>query len=161
MLYSFSFQIHPGDILRLIIPVFLGLLLYFTHGIKRKGIRAASRILLSFTLLFAVYSLLVLPIRSYYWAKQQLDAGKGVVVQGAVYNYDPSPSKAIWGYGSESFEVANVVFRYDGTENYGYSVFQKDGGIISEGLYLQITYLEDPFYGENRICCIEEIRMIR
>ena len=49
-------------------------------------------------------------------------------------------------------------FCYYGTENYGYSKFLCNGGVVTgNGQKLRITYCENPFNGELVICYIEKL----
>ena len=160
LLYDFHFQLHLIDLGKLFILLVFGLFIWFAWKAwkEEKGWkRLTLSLALSAVFLTALYSMLIVPLRSYSWAKKQMETGQYGTIEGQVRDYQASPSKAIWGHSSDSFFVGDVEFVFCGDENYGYCVFQCDGGSIHEGQNLRIKYLEDPFYGERRICEIEEM----
>ena len=88
--------------------------------------------------------------------KERLDKGDVCIVEGEVNNF--VTESTLSGHCSESFEIADVFFCYYNTENYGYSTFLSDGGVvIGNGQKLRITYCEDPLTKDIVICRIEEM----
>ena len=160
MIYVFSFQLQVRDLEKLFILLVFGFFLWFSWKLwkeEKGGLRLSLALGLSAVFLLILYSMFIVPLRSYNWARKQLEDGQYYEIEGQVSNYHPSPSKAIWGHTWESFTIDGTEFVFSGTENYGYSVFQCDGGVLHEGQWLRIRYVEDPYYHERRICYIEEI----
>ena len=157
MLYSFSFEFHTSDVLKPFLLIVICVFIWFANKSEKTFIRVALSLVLSVLLLLLIFSFFVIPINSYNWAKKQIENNQYQIVEGQVTKYNPSPTKAIWGHSSESFFINDTEFSFFGTENYGYSIFQCDGGVLYEGQQLRIKYLEDPYYNERRICYIEEL----
>ena len=157
MLYEFGFQIH-------LIDIFKALILVLPFCIYAFGSTIENKIIYFITVIFAiviatviVYILYVAPICSYWKIKQYVNEGKTSVVEGEVSNFE-SPASSWGGHDSESFTINDVEFCYYGKENYGYTKFLCDGGVVTgNGQKLRITYCKDPFTNKLVICSIQEV----
>ncbi len=160
MLYEFSFQFHFLDLFKILMFVLPICMCFFSNIFESKLIRTGIILiaLLMGTLILIVF--FINPVCSYREIKKNINEGNISVVEGEVNNFE-TPVNAFVGHNSESFTVDGIEFCYYGTENYGYSKFLCDGGVITgNGQKLRITYCEDSFTGELVICCIEEMTNI-
>lgn len=157
MLYEFGYQFHIIDIFKVLCFILPFSLYMFSNCIDKKIVRFII-ILCSVVLsIFIIFVFMIGPILSYWEIKQNIDNGSIYVVEGEVTNFE-SPETPVCGHDSESFTIGNVNFCYYGTENYGYSKFLRNGGVITgNGQKLRITYCNDPFTNELVICSIQRI----
>lgn len=155
MLYEFGFQFHLLDLAKVLFFVIPLVIWFFANSLDKK----LFKILLSLlSFLFAAFILLevfIFPVISYFKIKQDLKEGFVYTVEGEVKNFS-SPESSFGGHNSESFSINDVDFIYFGTENYGYSRFACNHGVITgNGQNLKITYVKSRFDDELVICKIE------
>ena len=157
MLYEFRYQFHLIDIFKVLFFILPFTLYLFSSCFNKKILRSIIIVFAAFLLIFFLIIFCIIPICSYIKIKQNIDKGNIYTVEGEVSNFD-TPENAFGGHDSESFTINNVNFCYYGTENYGYSKFLCNGGVITgNGQKLRIAYCEDPFNGELIICRIEKL----
>lgn len=157
MLYEFGFQFHISDLVKVGIFVLPFCIYLFSSIFESKVVRVS---IITFALLISIFILVVfyiMPVCSYLEIKQNINKGNVFIVEGEVNNFE-TPTSSWGGHNSESFTIDGVEFCYFGTENYGYSQFLCDGGVITgNGQKLRITYCSDRFYDELVICRIKEL----
>lgn len=156
-LYEFRFHFHLSDIFKILIFV-LPICIYLFSGTFEKKI--AQFFTKAFAVVISTVILVIFfarPIYSYWKIKQYVAENSVLVVQGEVSNFE-TPTNSFGRHDSESFTISDVEFCYYGIENYGYSLFLCNGGVVTgNGQKLRITYCEDPFTSELVICRIEKI----
>lgn len=156
MLYEFGFQIHISDMVKVLIFI-LPFCMFLFSGCFKKTIRLVIIALACFISIFFLIVFYIKPICSYWEIKQNISKGYIYTVEGEVSNFE-TPEDILGGHDSESFTINNVRFCYYETENYGYSKFLCNGGVVTEnGQKLRITYCNDPLTDELVICYIEEL----
>ena len=158
MLYEFGFNFKNYELLFALF--WISCSVFFCYLLILRFDKKIIRILIIFieTCLIALVgsSLLIDPIKGYFWVKEKYELGECEVVCGAVADFD-SPETSIYGHVSESFTINGITFEYMDNE-YGYSTFKCDGGVIThEGQKLKITYCNDPYSTYLVICAIEEV----
>ena len=157
LLYEFGYQIHLLDIFKILFFTLPFCLFLFSSCFDKKTIRLIIIFFASVLCVLFLITFFVRPIFSYLKIKQNISEGNIYAVEGEVKNFD-TPKDCFGGHDSESFVIDNVSFRYYGTENYGYSDFLCNGGVITgNGQKLRITYCKDPFTDELVICYIEKL----
>ena len=156
MLYEFGYHFHILDIFKGLFFILPFCLYLFASCFDSKKIRLLCFVFAVFLTVFFLVMFYVMPISSYIKIKKNIDTGNTYTVEGEVSNFS-TPENAYGGHDSESFTINNVNFCYYGTENYGYSKFMCNGGVVTgNGQKLRITYCENPFTGELVICYIEK-----
>ncbi len=156
MLYEFGYHFRLTDIFKLLYFVLPVVLFLSAAGFDKKIIRWSVTGFATLVMLFILYGFWIEPICSYLEIKQNIDEGELCVVEGEVNNFY-TPDKSWYGHDCESFTIDGVVFSYYGTENYGYSRFFCDGGVVTgNGQRLRISYWINPSTDEIVICYIEE-----
>ena len=153
MLYEFGFQIHLSDIFKVLIFILPVCMFLFSSRFE-KVIRLIIIALACFVSVFVLIVFYIQPICSYCEIKQNIARGDVYTVEGEVSDFE-TPEDSFGGHNSESFTINNVEFSYYGTENYGYSRFLCNGGVVTgNGQKLRITYCNDPLTDELVICSI-------
>lgn len=156
MLYEFGFQLHFSDIFKLLAFI-LPICLYLISCCLNNKI--AKYIVLLFSILCVLlifFILIIFPLYSYHQIKNHIKEDNLITVEGSVSQFE-SPEHSTGGHNSESFSINGVDFIYYGNENYGYSTFLCDGGIIKgNGQELKISYCYDPITKEKVICFIQQ-----
>lgn len=156
MLYEFGYQFHILDIFKVLFFILPFCLYIFSSCFDNKIIRLIIVVLALFLIIFFLVMFCVKPICSYMKIKQNIDTGNIYIVEGEVSDFN-TPESSFGGHDSESFTIDDVNFCYYGTENYGYSKFLCNGGVVTgNGQKLRITYCNDPFTDELVICYIEK-----
>lgn len=157
MLYEFGFQLHISDLFKLLAFI-LPVCLYLFSGSLKIKIARYGVLTVTYILTFAILAILFIsPIYSYFKIKQYIKEDSLLTAKGEVCNFE-TPENSFGGHSSESFSVADVDFEYYGTENYGYSEFLCDGGLINgNGQKLKISYCYDPVTKERVICYISSL----
>lgn len=157
MLYEFDFQLHIWDIFKLLTFI-LPVCLYLFSGSINNKIARYGVLTLTYILVFAlVFVLLIFPLYSYFKINQYLKEDNFLTVSGEVYDFK-TPENSFEGHNSESFSIDNINFEYYGTENYGYSEFLCNGGVVKgNGQKLEISYCYDPITKEIVICYIKSL----
>ncbi len=157
MLYEFDFQLHISDMFQLLTFI-LPICLYMFSGCFKNRIARYTTITLSLLSAFLILTFLfILPIYSFLEIKQEIKENKLLSVSGEVTEFE-SPESSFGGHNSESFKIDGVEFAYYGNENYGYSDFLCDGGVIKgNGQELNILYCYDPITEEKVICYIKAL----
>lgn len=156
MLYEFAFQFHLCDIFKLLSFIF-PICLFLLSSCFESKIAKCITILLSVLLaLVLIVVLIIFPLYSYFQIKHYIKDDKLLTVEGIISDFE-SPENSITDHNSESFSINGVNFIYYGNENYGYSTFLWDGGVIKgNGQKLKISYCYDPITKEKVICYIEK-----
>ena len=155
MLYEFGYHLHTLDIFKVLFFILPFCLYLFSKYFDTKIIRLIIVIFAVFLIVFFLVIFCVGPICSYMKIKQNIETGNINIVEGEVSEFH-TPESYFGGHDSESFTINNVNFCYYGTENYGYSKFLCNGGVVTgNGQKLRITYCNDPYSGELVICYIE------
>lgn len=158
MLYEFGFQLHFSDVFKLLAFI-LPICLYLISCCLNNKI--AKYIILVFSILFVLLMLFVLiisPLYSYYQIKHYIEEDNLITIEGIVSQFE-SPENSTGGHNNESFAISGVEFTYYGNENYGYSTFLCDGGVIKgNGQKLKISYCYDPITKEKVICFIQQVK---
>lgn len=156
MLYEFGFQIHILDVFKVLIFILPFCMFLFSSRFK-KIIRLIIIALACFISIFFLIVFYIQPICSYWEIKQNIATGDVYTIEGEVSNFE-TPEDSLGGHNSESFTIDNIEFCYYETENYGYSKFLCNGGIVTgNGQKLRITYCNDPLTDELVICYIEKL----
>lgn len=157
MLYEFGYQFHILDIFKVLFFILPFCLYLFSNCFDAKIFRLICVIFAVFLLVFFLVMFCVMPICSYMKIKRNIDTGNIYIVEGEVSDFN-TPESSFGGHDSESFTINNVNFCYYGTENYGYSKFLCNGGVVTgNGQKLRITYCKDSFTDELVICYIENL----
>jgi hypothetical protein len=154
LIYDFSGQSpRIGAIILPLLFVAIGLVIFFLN--RRKVNKSATSSfgigkstfgmffgILFFTLAVLI-SALVIPsqIGEYLKTKSIYTAKKYKTVEGLVQNYHPMPSS---GHDTERFVVDGVPFEFSDFDltDYGYKNAASKGGVIKEGLYVRIGYIQ-------------------
>ncbi len=156
MLYEFGYQFHILDIFKVLCFALPFCIFLFSNCLDAKILRLICIVFAVLLIVFFLVMFFVMPIYSYTKIKQNIDTGNVYTVEGEVSNFS-TPENTFGGHDCEAFAINDVNFCYYGTENYGYSKFLCNGGVITgNGQKLRITYCEDPFNGELVICYIEK-----
>ena len=157
MLYEFGYQFHILDIFNVLFFILPFCLYLFSSNFNKKFFRAllmGAAALITVLLVFIFY---IKPICAYFEIKGKINNGNVSIIEGEISNFK-TPDDSFGGHESESFRIDNVEFVYYETENYGYSKFLCNGGVITgNGQKVRITYVEDPFTCERVICNIEKL----
>lgn len=155
MLYEFGYQFRLLDIFKVLFFILPFCLYMFSSCFDKKIIRLIVIVFASLLSIFFLIIFFARPIFSYVEIKQNIDKGNVYIVEGEVSEFD-TPDNSFGGHDSESFTIDNVKFCYYETENYGYSKFLCNGGVVTgNGQKLRITYCKDPYTDEVVICYIE------
>ncbi len=92
----------------------------------------------------ALFSAFVIPsqIAAYRNVNKSLANKNYQIVEGRVENYHPMPAG---GHDTERFTVDNVQFEYSDYDltDYGYNNAASKGGVIREGLYVKIGFINN------------------
>lgn len=156
MLYEFGYQFRVFDIVKILIFVLPLCLYMFSDSFDSKFLKRSLCVISGLLTVSFILVFYISPLYSFFKIKHNISAGNVLTVEGEVTDFC-SPEDPSAYHDSESFSINGVKFCYYGTENYGYSTFLHDGGIITgNGQNLRIIYCEDPFSGEFVICSIEQ-----
>lgn len=157
MLYEFGLQFHFFDLFKLLIFV-LPICLYLLSGAFDNKISKYMMFTISgISALLILIILFVAPLYTYIEIKQYIKDDSLLTVEGEVTDFE-SPENSFGGHNSESFKISGIDFIYYGNENYGYSNFLCDGGVIKgNGQKLKISYCYDPITKEKVICYIQSM----
>lgn len=128
----------------------------FRHSSEKAGQLVVRAVALIVGIIFLI-AFYIQPLYSYWDIKQDISKGNVYTVEGEVTDFE-TPESSFGGHNSESFTIDDIKFCYYGTEDYGYSKFLCDGGVVTgDGQTLRIIYCNDPFTDEVVICYIERL----
>ncbi len=155
MLYEFGFRLHFSDFFKLLIFI-LPICLYLWSSNFDKKLAHYITLIASFISAFVIAVVLIIrPLYSYFVIKQDIKQNGLFIVEGEISDFETQKS-SYGGHNSESFKINGVDFIYYGDENFGYSKFLCDGGVIKgNGQKLKISYCYDPITKEKVICYIQ------